>query len=124
MSDRLSGSLPNYGKHSARNLARVRIQGKDYYLGEYGSPESYERYDRLIAEYLASGRRSPDACLEAGQPVFLTVNEVLLAFWKYAETYYVKNGKTTKELVAFKYSILPVKELYGHTPAVQFGRSL
>jgi len=50
--------LPRYGKHSARNLARVRLNGKDFYLGEYGSAESYARYDRLVAEYLANGRRA------------------------------------------------------------------
>ena len=40
---------PAYLLHKATGQARVRIDGKDCYLGVYGSPESRERYDELIA---------------------------------------------------------------------------
>ncbi len=46
--------LPSYRRHSS-GQARVRITGKDYMLGAYGSKLSKEKYNRLIAEYAASG---------------------------------------------------------------------
>ena len=39
---------PAYTLHKPTGQARVRIKGKDHYLGEYGTPESRERYDDLI----------------------------------------------------------------------------
>ena len=42
---------PKYRHYKPKNLAVVRIAGCDHYLGKRGSPESHERYDRLIAEW-------------------------------------------------------------------------
>ena len=44
---------PKYRHHKARNLAVVRIDGKDYYLGRYGSEESRTKYHRLLADWRA-----------------------------------------------------------------------
>jgi hypothetical protein len=41
---------PSYRHHKARGLAVVTLDGKDVYLGTFNSPESHERYHRLIAE--------------------------------------------------------------------------
>ena len=43
---------PRYQHHKASGQARARIDGRDHYLGPYGSPESRDRYDDLIAEWL------------------------------------------------------------------------
>jgi len=48
--------LPKYALHKPSGLARVRIEGRDVYLGPHGSTESHEAYDRVIAEWLAGGR--------------------------------------------------------------------
>jgi hypothetical protein len=42
---------PAYTLHKPTGQARVRIGQRDYYLGEYGSPESRDQYDALIAEW-------------------------------------------------------------------------
>ena len=47
---------PAYRLHKARNAAVVTITGKNHYLGPYGSPESYERYTQLLAEWRRNGR--------------------------------------------------------------------
>jgi hypothetical protein len=44
-------SPPMYRRYKPRNLAVVRIAGRDHYLGAYGSPESKEKYARLIKEF-------------------------------------------------------------------------
>ena len=35
---------PAYLHHKPSGQTRVRIDGKDHYLGEYGTAESYEHY--------------------------------------------------------------------------------
>ena len=40
--------VPGYTRHKASGRAVVRLDGRDYYLGPYGSPESHERYARLL----------------------------------------------------------------------------
>ena len=47
-------SLPKYRHYKPKNLAVVRIDGRDLYLGKYGSPTSWERYHRLLAERAVS----------------------------------------------------------------------
>jgi len=42
---------PSYRFHKARRCAVVTIAGKDHYLGAYDSPESWEKYHRLVAEW-------------------------------------------------------------------------
>jgi len=52
---------PAYRKHKASGQAVVTIDGRDVYLGPYGTDASYREYDRILAEWLANGRRLPDA---------------------------------------------------------------
>ena len=48
--------IPKYRHFKPKNLGVVRIDGRDHYLGKFDSPESHERYHRLIAEMLTSGK--------------------------------------------------------------------
>ncbi len=50
--------VPNYTHHKASGQAVVRIQGKDHYLGLYGSDASHEAYQRLIAQWRAGSKHS------------------------------------------------------------------
>ena len=65
-------SNPKYRHDQPKNLGVVRINGKDHYLGRYDSPESWEKYHRLIAEWLSRGQAERcDATVPAnsnGQP--------------------------------------------------------
>ena len=42
--------VPAYRLHRATGQGRVTIRGRDYYLGRHGSPESLEKYRRLLVE--------------------------------------------------------------------------
>jgi len=44
-----------------RGLARLRLDGREFWLGRFGSREAVAKADRLIAEWLANGRRLPAA---------------------------------------------------------------
>jgi hypothetical protein len=43
---------PKYSLHKPSGRARVRINGKDIYLGDYESRESRERYNQIVAKWL------------------------------------------------------------------------
>ena len=108
---------PSYRHHKPSGLAILTLAGRDVYLGRYDTPERRAEYDRIIAEWLIGGRRPTPA---ASGPD-LTVNEVLLAYVQHAESYYLKGGEPTSEVRNIKLSLRPVRQLYGHTGAVNFG---
>lgn len=109
---------PAYCHHKAKGLAYVRLNEEFIYLGAFGSEESKARYRRVIAEWMATGRTPRQAAAAAGP----SVNEVLLAYWRFAEGYYLPgNGGRRGELERIEYAITPLKELYGTAPAADFG---
>jgi hypothetical protein len=56
---RLVNRLPKYSLHMPPGQAKVRLNGKDTYLGKYGSPESKEAYARFIGS-IPKNRRFRD----------------------------------------------------------------
>jgi integrase len=110
---------PSYRRHRPSGQAVVTLDGRDFYLGRFGSESSRAEYDRLIAEWLTHGRRLPRP--GSGPGGDFTVNELILAFLLWAETYYRKDGEMTGEVTNIKYAIRPLRQLYGHTPACDFG---
>jgi integrase len=77
-----SRRIPAYVHHKPTGQARVRIGGKDFYLGKYGSPESHEKYDELVAELVVNSQ--PSSCR--------TLNAVLASWWQECKLRY-SNGK-------------------------------
>jgi len=63
MGRRHAGELPAMRQDQRTGHARVRINGKTYWLGRWGSPEAQDKFDTLMAAYIASGRKSVDAGL-------------------------------------------------------------
>jgi integrase len=122
MSKRLT-KLPKYRLYRPKNLGVVRIDGRDHYLGTHDTPESHERYRRLVAEWLAAGRVAPPTSADAPTPVeTLTVGEMIVAYWRHAERYYRgRDGRPTQELNNMRDALNPLRRLYGHTPAGEFG---
>lgn len=76
--------IPSYQHHKATGQARVRIAGKDHYLGRYGSPESHERYDEIIAQFLET---------EPGTST--TLSALLAVFWAECKKRYGGKGRGT-----------------------------
>ena len=105
-----------------KDLGVVRIDGRDQYLGKYNSPESWEKYQRMIAEWLGSSQRSARSSAPSHDVgVDLSINEMVLAYWDFAKTYYSKDGRPTKELSCMQEALRPLRQLYGHTSAQDFG---
>ena len=108
---------PSYRHHKPSGQAVVTLSGKDFYLGRHGSPESLAEYGRRVGEWMAGGRRLDSAASD------LTINELLVAYLEFADGYYRKNGKPTPEPAGLRLSFRPLRKLYGHTLAGEFGPS-
>src|SRR5438067_12105872 len=80
--------LPKYRLHKPSGRAVVTLpdglgRRRTVYLGAFDSPESRAEYNRVIADWLANGRRltpAVEAHGSAGADPGLTVNEWVLAW--------------------------------------------
>lgn len=117
-----SSRIPKYRKHRQSGQAIVTLPDglgarRDFLLGQYGTAESRQEYARVIAEWEGNGRR----LLQSANLGEATVNELILAYWKFAEEYYRKNGEPTSQQDRVRLALKPVKLLYGHTAVKNFG---
>jgi integrase len=122
--------LPKYRHYRPKDLAVVRIDGRDHYLGRYRSDESFRAYKRLVGAWvLATWAPDIDAPPPAPAPASptkpgagMTVSELLAAYFKHARAYYRHpDGAPSLELENIKAALGPVRTLYGATPAARFG---
>lgn len=74
---------------------------KPKYLGQYGTTEAEENYNRWVRMFLSRDRNSGG--LLAGTSI--TITQLAESYLKWAETYYVKNGKVTSEVCTLKQAI-------------------
>lgn len=117
---RSRGSIPAYGLHKPTGQARVRINGRDHYLGPHGSEESKREYERLIRK-LATDRAAEEVRARVELATDLTVSELILGFLRHAKAYYVKDGKQTTEFGCIVQAVRPVRERHGHELVSAFG---
>jgi len=115
---------PSYRLHRASGQAVTTIRLAngtriDVYLGTWKSRESKAEYARIVAELGVAA--SPGAV--ARKPAAgISVNEVLIAFPRHADAHYRRpDGTPTSEPTEFRASLRPLRILYGHTPAREFG---
>ena len=117
-----SERTPKYRHYKPKDLGVVSIDGHDHYLGKFNTPESYEKYHRLLAERYSQG---PGAALanQQARPEAdnLTIDELCLGYYRHAERYYTKNGKPTIQVRLIRLSLKVLRWLYAHTLAKDFG---
>jgi integrase len=113
---------PSYLEHKQSGRARavwtdtVGVRQFRMLPGAYDSPESRTAFARLQLELEAAPHHQLDNSSE------VSVNEVLLAFLRYAEGHYRRqDGTTTNEFDEYKIVARYVREVYGETPAAKFG---
>jgi len=107
---RIYRGLPRYFLHKASGQGCVKLNGRFFYLGVYGTRRSREEYDRLIREWLANGRMIPE---DRGE---LSVNELMVAYLHHAERYYGGSGEYG--LLKCAYGLL--RNIYGDTLVSEF----
>lgn len=127
---KLSFAVPKYRRHKASGQAIVSIDGRDRYLGPYGSVESREAYRREINALLARrGAKQASAASPLPRPEVgplpveshMTIAEVVDTFLQFADDHYRRpDGTPTGEANNFVDAARPLLQLYAHTPAAQF----
>ena len=121
---RLTRKILAYRLHKARNLAVVTLDGRNYYLRAFGSPETKDEYDRVVREWSANDRFAPPAKADAHAKADpgLTIDELVLRYWRFAEGYYIRDGQVGGEVGNIKDALRPLRKLYGPTPALAKGQ--
>ncbi|MEQ9408429.1 MAG: tyrosine-type recombinase/integrase [Fuerstiella sp.] len=109
--------IPKMQHFKPKNLARVRITGSDgkptvIYLGPWGSDEAQQRYDEIIAKYLASSR-NPDA-------VNVTLSRLCILYLDHCRQHYRKNGEETSEVAVIQSTLRPLVAVCGRLPVREF----
>jgi len=119
---RVRNVLPSYLLHKSSGQARCRIDGKDHLLGVYGSEESRIRYGELVARFSSGLKIDPMAKPRAvSSDSGASIAELLFAFKKHADSYYVgADGKQTDEVQCLYSAMKPLREIYGLTPIKDF----
>lgn len=122
---KLKNRPPAYRLHRCSGQAIVTLNGRDHYLGTYGSAESHASYQRIISEWQVTNAVSPPhdpANVEAVRSDF-RVSELLVAYLEFASAYYVKNSRPTGEVANVKAAVKPLRALYDALPVARFGPS-
>jgi integrase len=108
---------PKYRLHAQSGQALVSIAGRQILLGKYGSPESREKYERVIFEWRASGRQAPSR-----QAQDKTISELLVSYREHVLRYYRHpDGRPTGEAATIRGALRPLRLRYGATLAAEFG---
>lgn len=110
--------VPSYRYHKARDCAVVTIDGRNFYLGAYDSPES----KRLYAEKIADWQRAKSAALAPAitATTIYTVGKLAAEYMRFAEGYYLKHGEQTKQVGQVQAALKALVELYEELPAADF----
>lgn len=103
--------VPSYRHHKGTGQAVVTLDGKDVYLGKYGSPESHQKYSALISEWQAN---------QTAPPSNVTVGQLSLLYQRHAEKHYVKNGKPTSEAELITYALRYMNRVAKDIPLAEF----
>ena len=109
--------IPSLRHHKARNLAVVRLNGKDIYLGPWGSSIAQGEYDRIIAEWLSSSRVLPSASAESD----ITNTELVAKYWDFCRTYYNDEDNPRGCMARLKPVLRGFRQLYGRQLSREFG---
>ncbi len=106
-------SEPSYRLHKSSGQAVTWIQGKYYYLGEYGSEKSKHDYHRVLAKFHAN----PNSFgVEKSR---LSIAESAVLFLKHCKQYY----KDSPEFQQYARAIGPVIDLFSDCHVNEFGIS-
>jgi integrase len=120
MSNRIKDPAYRLHKRSGRAVVTLPdgLGGRhDVYLGEHGSEASEREYNRVLAEWRASGRK----WRKADAPADMTVNELVERYWEWVQGYYRHaDGMPTSEVRNIRDGLRPLVRLYGDTSANAF----
>lgn len=114
--------VPSYRFHKATGQARVTIDGRDHYLGTFGTPESKAKYNRLIASHLSATPVAPELPprngAPSGYPILMLCDEFFA--WVTRE-YRTPEGEPTGSIENIRLALRKLFELFADVEASEFG---
>lgn len=127
-------SEPVLRLHKASGRAYATFDGRRIYLGDYGSAESRETFDKLLVRWLGNGRKLPEVdaptvaasavCVASEPPQHTTsVSELVLAFLdeKKETSRDAETGRVSSEYGCYRAAVEPLLRLFGAELAVDIG---
>lgn len=117
-------SIPSYRKRTIRGIEKAVVtltdaetrERRDFYLGEYGTEASRQRYLALLREWEARGRRLDQDRGPARAVVGPTVSQIC---WRYVHAVGARYSKG--EALSVKLLVRLLRTSVGETPAASFG---
>jgi integrase len=109
---------PKFRLHAASGRAFVQLNGRRHYLGAHDDPQTKVRYQRLIGFWEANGRTLPP---KPGSQFTITELCDVFEAWVSKRYQHAADGRSASEVDNFKRVMVPLRNLYGATPAGQFG---
>lgn len=116
-------SAPKYRLHKPSQNAVVTINGKNHYLGKYGTDESHELYRRKITESWGQSVTTIATAetVTVKTSLGITISEIAVLYAKHCKAYYRKNGEPTSEWTVCKLVLKRLRSIYGSLVAKEFG---
>jgi integrase len=117
----VSKRFPKYPSRAHQSgQARIRLGGKDAYLGVYNSPESWAEYNRLLDEWRAAKAQQPRS--ESAAIPIRIVRDLVDAWEAWAErTQRDHAGQLKKEVINRRYAYRPLVAKFGIKHVRDFG---
>lgn len=110
-------TVPSMLRHIRSGQARVRIGGRDYYLGVWGSAAAESKYRAVVAEFLRSGSPPSSSRRRGRGPVGLTVTELIVKYLGNLE----RRGASDGIDKSIKPALRRLRQSFGDLPAADFG---
>lgn len=118
----MPNKVPSYRQRNDSDQAIVTLmdamtkQRRDYWLGIHGTPESRERYHRLIAQWEAQGRTLPSNHDTVASTAKITIEQMIGEYWTWAQRTYAP-----REVHCIKIALRILRKMFASTPAAGFG---
>ena len=116
---RKPNAVPSYLKHRT-GQAFVKVQGKNHYLGLYGSPESRVAYTKFLAQLGQSTTPPPTKEIRSEG---ITITEALIAYWRWTEDRFKKHRGDARAANDIKMALRLLRQKYGDKPLAKFAPS-
>jgi integrase len=111
---RSSKRVPGYRLHKPSGQAVVTLSGRDFYLGRHGAKASRARYEQLVGEWLANGRRLPAKHADEDA----TVAELLAAYLDWADGHHAP-----ATAASHPHRLRLLRQVYGSSLASEFDQA-
>jgi integrase len=105
--------IPSHCRHRASGKGVVRLDGRDYYTGTWGTKAAEKEYKRLVNRWTSGG-------LSNGADD-LTIGELAAKYWSFVVRHYQKGGAPTSAQACIRCALRPLLALYENEQAADFG---